>query len=201
MFNFVAPVCKCKCLLEDPLAIFQVKIKYLFNTRGFSIKLDWFRFTGSYFNPLDVPPNPSSGPPSSSGHVTFSSDTSYGFAASIFRHNSGQDNKQRSKLIHRYQFLKISYLFFFYNTIKVSDASGNSVDPDDPHYASPKANKRLSFKHTSRKISAFGNPDSWKCHQWSDIPHLSTYYNSIYAICQMLQHFPVHVFHHLINNI
>ena len=55
---------------------------------------------GSFFNTLDLPANPSSGPPSSSGgHVTFSSDTSYSFATSIFRHNSSQDNKQKGLLI------------------------------------------------------------------------------------------------------
>ncbi|XP_046445727.1 ral GTPase-activating protein subunit alpha-1-like isoform X1 [Daphnia pulex] len=93
--------------------------------------------SGSFFNTMDLPANPSSGPPSSSGgHVTFSSDTSYGFPASIFRHNSGQD-KQRG-----------------------FEGATSSADIEEPHYASPKANKRLSFKHTSRKISGFGNPDS-----------------------------------------
>jgi hypothetical protein len=40
------------------------------------------------------------------------------------------------------------------------EGGGNIADIEEPHYASPKANKRLSFKHTSRKISGFGNPDS-----------------------------------------
>jgi len=43
---------------------------------------------------MDPTPS-SSGPPSSSGHVTFASDTSYSFPVSIFRHNSMQDNKQK----------------------------------------------------------------------------------------------------------
>lgn len=48
---------------------------------------------------MELPANPPSGPPSSSGgHVTFSSDTSYGFATSLFRQNAGQENKQRGLL-------------------------------------------------------------------------------------------------------
>lgn len=93
--------------------------------------------SGSFYNNMELPANPPSGPPSSSGgHVTFSSDTSYGFATSLFRQNAGQENKQRG-----------------------FEGAGLSVDIEEPHYASPKANKRLSFKHTSRKISGFGNPD------------------------------------------
>lgn len=55
---------------------------------------------------------------------------------------------------------------------QVTEGGSNPADPEETHYASPKANKRLSFKHTSRKISTFGNQDSWKCHhRWYDIPH------------------------------
>jgi len=52
--------------------------------------------SGSFFNSScsDVAPQPSSGPPSGSGHVTFSSDSSKSFSGShIFRHNSMQDSK------------------------------------------------------------------------------------------------------------
>ena len=57
-----------------------------------------FPCTGSYFNSgvMDAGGLPSSGPPSSSGHVTFSSDNSYGFPiGSIFRLNSAQDSKSK----------------------------------------------------------------------------------------------------------
>jgi len=51
--------------------------------------------SGSFFNTggSDVVTQSSSGPPSGSGHVTFSSDNSYSFPGSIFRHNSMQDGK------------------------------------------------------------------------------------------------------------
>jgi len=95
--------------------------------------------SGSYFTPgsLDVgAANSSSGPPSSSGHVTFSSDNSYGFPASIFRHNSMQDSKNKG-------------------TVRSAAENSGSGDGDESSYASPKANKRLSFKHTSRKTSGY----------------------------------------------
>jgi len=92
--------------------------------------------SGSFFNTggSDVVTQSSSGPPSGSGHVTFSSDNSYSFPGSIFRHNSMQDGKLKA-------------------------AENTTGDSEDTHYASPKANKRLSFKHTSRKTSAFGSTD------------------------------------------
>ncbi len=83
---------KPKCLMLKHKQILKWKLLRLINL-------------GSFFNTMDLPANPSSGPPSSSGgHVTFSSDTSYGFPASIFRHNSGQD-KQRGMSFFRHSLL------------------------------------------------------------------------------------------------
>ena len=127
--------------------------------------------TGSYFTPgsLDVgAANSSSGPPSSSGHVTFSSDNSYGFPASIFRHNSMQDSKNKGKHFDRssilFEFLKKLFYFaeFVLGTVRSAAENSGSGDGDESSYASPKANKRLSFKHTSRKTSGYsGGTECW----------------------------------------
>lgn len=87
----------------------------------------------------------------------------------------------RCKMANKKAIIKIHFswflLFLSYNIFEIvvyfciyfqnmsttaSETAASSGDADDSHYASPKANKRLSFKHPSRKTSTFGNSDCWQ---------------------------------------